>query len=250
LRDPFDTAGIGAMAPGFSGPAAPEAPPTAFHRGRRLLLLGGVALTVAYTPDPQGQSIDFFTDFMEKDPLRFWTSGLSVEQEGDRMAAIPRSTTLALPSAGLRDGRAVFQFANSTAQPATFVFRAQEDHQHGYTATCTRVFDRGQPQLSLAIDRRSRRGPARVAQVVVKDFQLASQQLQRLWLEMDGPDFTIRLERGKAQPRFGLFEPEGDSRVIHTWKDKAYRDGLVGLHGRNGALASAQFRVYSVSVES
>jgi len=257
FRDPFDSTGIGGLRPYHVQPraATPATPPATaggsppFHRGRRLLLLGGIALTVAYTPDPQANAIDFFTDFMEKDPLRFWTNGLTVQPEGDRMAAIPRQTTLALPSEGLKDGRAVFHFANTAQQAATFVFRTQEDQVHGYLATCARIVDRGQPQLAITIDKRSRRGVKRVETAIVKDFYLATQNLQRLWLEMDGPDFTLRLERAKAKSRFDLFEPEAESKVVHTWKDSAYRDGLVGLHGRAANASLNQFRVYSVSVE-
>lgn len=253
IRDPFDPAGIGELEPNFGPRPAPLATNQAFHRGRRLMLLGGLALGVAYTPDPTEHELDFYTDFTERDPTRYWRTsplaGLQIEKHEDRMSAVPSGTPLVAPSAGMRDGRAVFHFA-SGLQPASFVFRTQEDAAYGYIATCSKRLDRGQPQMVLAIDKRSPRGIVRMKEVVIKDFYLSSQQRQRLWLEMDGPDFTARLERAVPGNRFALFESEPESQVVHTWKDPSYRDGLIGLRGRGANLYADKFRVFSVSVEA
>ena len=252
IRDPFDPVGIGELQPNFAPRLTPAAPPP-FHRGRRLLLLGGLALGVAYTPDPETPNVDFFTDFTETDPMRFWRvspqASLRLERDGDRMSAVPRGTPLVTPSNGMRDGRAVFHFA-SGQQPASFVFRTQEDAAFGYVATCSKRMDRGQPQMVLAIDKRSPGSSARIQEVLIKDFYLSRQERQRLWLEMDGPDFTIRLERAVPGNRFALFEPEPESQVIHAWRDRSYRDGLVGLRGRAASQQTDKFRVFSVSVET
>lgn len=252
IRDPFDTEGIGELRPSYARPQT-VAPPAAFNRGRRLLLLGGLALGVAYTPDAEPPDLDFFTDFTEKDPLRFWQipkqAGLLLEKQGDKMSAIPRGTPLVASTAAMRDGRAVFHFA-AEQQPASFVFRTQENHAYGYVATCTKRMDRGQPQMILTIDKRLRQGATRMKEVVIKDFYLSSQQRQRLWLEMDGPDFTVRLERAAAGGRVSFFEAEPETQVVHAWRDRSYRDGAIGLRGRGAGLYGDRFRVFSVSVES
>ena len=253
IRDPFDPAGIGELEPNFAKRPSLPTTPQAFNRGRRLMLLGGLALGVAYSPDSTAPDLDFFTDFTEADPMSYWKlspqAALSIERDEDRMSAVPRGTPLVTPSAGMRDGRAVFHFA-SGMQPASFVFRTQQDAAYGYVATCSKRLDRGQPQMLLAIDKRSPRGLVRMKEVLIKDFYLSSQQRQRLWLEMDGPDFTARLERAVPGNRFALFEPVPESQVIHTWRDKSYRDGLVGLRGRGAGLYADKFRVFSVSVQA
>lgn len=222
------------------------------RRGAAAKLAGAMAALYAGPSAIQlltGASIRFYTEFRERDPLRFWEffegSRLTVQADGRQMAASPQGVNLLTPSSGLDDGEVTFRLAPGMG-PASFVLRASDD-RNGYWVTLDR--QHGQTELKVWRKRKARWIP--VAHHLESDGRNLGYREPWLRFRLDGRHFTASLLREapgtleSLAPR--LLAPA--ARVLHHWTDGNIRSGAVGLAGparpRNGGPA---FRVYSVHV--
>lgn len=220
------------------------------NRRAALAKLGGAMAALYAGPSAlqyvTGSSIRFYTEFRERDPLRFWEffegSRLSVEAEGKRMAARPQGVNLLAPSSGLDDGEVTFRLAAGMG-PASFVLRAADD-KNGYWVNLER--QPGRTALKVWRKRKSRWIP--VAHHAESDGRNLMYREPWVRFRLDGKHFTASLLQeapggvlDELAPR--VFSPQ--ARVLHHWTDGNIRRGAVGLAG---PAAASSFRVYSILV--
>jgi hypothetical protein len=199
------------------------------------------------------QHLAFFTDFTERDPLRFWhpqlARGLTIEPFEDRMSALPAGLSLLKPSAGMTDGRTLFHFM-ADGREAQFMLRGQ-DHRNGYLVQLRRRREGEATVVDLSV-RKLRGGRwKRILTTTARAPIVTRLSGQRVSIEMEGNSFAARLHWEQERFLPGL-PPALNETVVASWRDTSFRDGAVGLWGPNqpAARSGREFRVFSVKVNT
>lgn len=265
-------------------PYAPPAPKEGLFRRDVLAAAMGLGVAAAgthYYKEYWDRTQRFFTNFTEADPLanwRFWTDNarLDIEKHGSKMSGVPTGALIFGPDRELTHSRVAVEF--ELDEPAEFIVRGADPEN----CTILRVLRDTQPgqysSLRVSVNRKRRGKSTHVdlprAQSILMDRTFTERKVQKMIVEMSGPNVAARLARDADGPlqqltqgvrlTAGLKKAVGwidDSillpaapqveRALTSWTDTVYSSGHFGVWGRDRLTTSDRksFRLFSLTLE-